>query len=197
MRQELELLFLNDDILFNATKAHGRCLPHIIHLAAIKVGELSIDSSIVWMMFIASGWYWWPHSVWLKGWRSTQLPRVGHIIHLLQWRWKCRCLWGWCWSHNVEGHSIHWCIWKGKVVVVSSSIMIAIVNAFKLRRIICSIRSSPQHRQQWFEEIEMSRRDVVGELKETLKILILDVRTRWSSAYQMCSMFFFFIYPVW
>jgi hypothetical protein len=59
---------------------------------------------------------------------------------------------------------------------------------FKLRKIVRSIRSSPQHRQQWFEEISMPHRDTTTTLKDIPKMLILDVRTRWSSAHQMCSM---------
>ncbi|KIJ35069.1 hypothetical protein M422DRAFT_181341 [Sphaerobolus stellatus SS14] len=57
----------------------------------------------------------------------------------------------------------------------------------KLRKIIRAIRASPQCRQQWFDEISMSRRDAAGFLTEILKMLILDVWTCWSSTHQMCS----------
>ncbi|KIJ28805.1 hypothetical protein M422DRAFT_78737, partial [Sphaerobolus stellatus SS14] len=47
MMQELESLFLDDDIEFNAIYARGRCLPHTVHLAALKllegIGALSPD----------------------------------------------------------------------------------------------------------------------------------------------------------
>ncbi|KIJ41802.1 hypothetical protein M422DRAFT_171816, partial [Sphaerobolus stellatus SS14] len=43
----------------------------------------------------------------------------------------------------------------------------------------------PQNRQKWMEEISMSRRDEDGDLTEILRMLILDVRTRWASTHQM------------
>jgi hypothetical protein len=53
----------------------------------------------------------------------------------------------------------------------------------QLRKIIRSVRSSPQRRQNWF--IEVSR---MNAGKPAL-MLILDVKTRWSSTHQMLRRF--------
>ena len=72
MMDELELLLANMDIIFDAVHAHSCCLPHIVHLAALKVCIkpyiyyfLPPDPS---MVNTASGWYWWSHCLRPEGW---------------------------------------------------------------------------------------------------------------------------------
>lgn len=55
----------------------------------------------------------------------------------------------------------------------------------KLRRIVKTVRSSPQCRKLWLDEVSLSRRDEAGKLEELSKMLILDVRTCWTSTHQM------------
>jgi len=54
----------------------------------------------------------------------------------------------------------------------------------KLRKIVKAVRSSPQRRQAWLNEVTISLRQTESTLKRAL-MLILDVKTRWSSTHQM------------
>ncbi|KAK7001098.1 hypothetical protein R3P38DRAFT_2796132 [Favolaschia claudopus] len=62
----------------------------------------------------------------------------------------------------------------------------------KLRKIIRSIRGSPQRRQEWIKEIEESVAFKSGKFGKRPLMLILDVRTRWSSTHQMLRMSSFY-----
>lgn len=42
MMEELEARLAQDGIEFKAKHARGRCLPHTVHLAALKVGQAII-----------------------------------------------------------------------------------------------------------------------------------------------------------
>jgi hypothetical protein len=55
----------------------------------------------------------------------------------------------------------------------------------QLRKIIRAVRSSPQQRQAWFAEVTLSLSQMEHALLVTALILILDVKTRWSSTHQM------------
>ncbi|KAF8071964.1 hypothetical protein FPV67DRAFT_1560685 [Lyophyllum atratum] len=52
----------------------------------------------------------------------------------------------------------------------------------KLRKIVRSVRSSPQRRQSWLKEVARMNPGKPGLM------LILDVKTRWSSTHQMLRM---------
>ncbi|KAJ7850477.1 hypothetical protein B0H14DRAFT_2581917 [Mycena olivaceomarginata] len=54
----------------------------------------------------------------------------------------------------------------------------------KLRRIVRAVRSGPQRRAAWKDEVKMSYKDREAR-KLTGYMLILDVKTRWSSTHQM------------
>ncbi|KIL55047.1 hypothetical protein M378DRAFT_188692 [Amanita muscaria Koide BX008] len=61
----------------------------------------------------------------------------------------------------------------------------------RVRKIIRSVRSSPQCRQSWFKEIYVTmNQGIAGDNTESAArlMLILDVRTRWSSTHQMLRM---------
>jgi hypothetical protein len=55
----------------------------------------------------------------------------------------------------------------------------------QLRKIIRAIRSSPQRKQAWFNQLEATLRGNNGCNRQRAVMLILDVRTRWSSTHQM------------
>ncbi|KAJ7640480.1 hypothetical protein DFH06DRAFT_1000691, partial [Mycena polygramma] len=55
----------------------------------------------------------------------------------------------------------------------------------KLRQIIRLIRASPQRRQAWVHEVRVSSAFTAGKLGKVPLMLILDVKTRWSSTHQM------------
>ena len=53
----------------------------------------------------------------------------------------------------------------------------------QLRTIIRFVRSSPQRREAWISEVERTKRNT--EDNSVALMLILDVKTRWSSTHQM------------
>jgi hypothetical protein len=56
----------------------------------------------------------------------------------------------------------------------------------KLRKIVRAVRSSPQRRRAWLNEVRLSLSETENTLfDEITKMLILDVATRWSSTHQM------------
>jgi hypothetical protein len=55
----------------------------------------------------------------------------------------------------------------------------------QLRKIIRAIRSSPQRKQAWFKQLEASLHDQDRPKPQRSLMLILDVKTRWSSTHQM------------
>jgi hypothetical protein len=59
---------------------------------------------------------------------------------------------------------------------------------FKLRKIVRSVRSTPQRRESWARQIHIANAQN-GTLQASL-MLILDVITRWSSTHQMLRKFF-------
>ena len=58
----------------------------------------------------------------------------------------------------------------------------------QLHKIVCAVRSSPQQKQSWLNQLESSlcRNDGAESADhQQALMLILDVRTRWSSTHQM------------
>lgn len=64
-------------------------------------------------------------------------------------------------------------------------------NTFtQLRKIIRAIRSSPQRKQNWLHQVTMSQQcKNNGDPSQQPLVLILDVKTRWSSTHQMMRKF--------
>ena len=54
----------------------------------------------------------------------------------------------------------------------------------QIRKIVRSVRSSPQRRAAWLREVRNTYDKIAGG-PETALMLILDVKTRWSSTHQM------------
>jgi hypothetical protein len=57
--------------------------------------------------------------------------------------------------------------------------------SFQLRRIVKHVWSSPQHRKKWEGQIRLNADELEAALGKAELILILDVKTRWSSTYMM------------
>lgn len=152
MMSELEDLFFNQGIIFKAAHARGRCLPHIVHLAAIElllgIGGLSESD-------LKDG-----------DQRNYQDSATLSI------------------SREADENAVQQKDDFDQYPLFNDAALLPPLE--KLRKIVRAIRSSPQRRQKWFEEIGISRRDMNGQSTETLKMLILDVRTRWASCHQMC-----------
>jgi hypothetical protein len=60
----------------------------------------------------------------------------------------------------------------------------------QLRKIVKAVRSSPQRRQNWVREIQFVQNNDKSDERNAMPLmLILDVRTRWSSTHQMLRKF--------
>ncbi|KAE9383517.1 hypothetical protein BT96DRAFT_843731, partial [Gymnopus androsaceus JB14] len=62
-------------------------------------------------------------------------------------------------------------------------------SVLKLRKIVRHVRSSPQRRRAWLREVQAVSA-AHGELMQPALMLILDVKTHWSSTHQMLSELF-------
>lgn len=60
---------------------------------------------------------------------------------------------------------------------------------FQLRRIVRSVRSSPQRRQHWFGEVERMNAQLNSAECRPILMLILDMKMCWSSTHQMLHKF--------
>ncbi|KAF5360260.1 hypothetical protein D9758_009172 [Tetrapyrgos nigripes] len=130
-------------ILFSEKDARLHCLPHTIHLAALKVicpsveiltlSDDQLDSFLKLSVLLA----------------HTQDRSLIRILQLLQ-------------LDNVAMKSA----------------------VGKLRKIIRHVRSSPQRRKTWLKEVLMAN-SANENRSEVALMLILDVKTRWSSTHQM------------
>jgi hypothetical protein len=69
--------------------------------------------------------------------------------------------------------------------------ILVLFSKFQLRKIIRAVRSSPQRRQAWLAEVTISLRRIENSLSQIALMLILDVRTRWSSTHQMLRKWLF------
>ncbi|KAJ6559621.1 hypothetical protein B0H19DRAFT_944872, partial [Mycena capillaripes] len=83
-------------------------------------------------------------------------------------------------DHDIEGEA-------GEVDEEESSEGTPLKAVQKLRSIIKIVRGSPQRRQEWIWEVKISPAFMDNELGRVALMLILDVRTRWSSTHQMMS----------
>ncbi|KAG1733436.1 hypothetical protein EDB19DRAFT_1639695, partial [Suillus lakei] len=64
-------------------------------------------------------------------------------------------------------------------------------NLHQLRKIVRAVRSSPQCHQAWLREVNLSMK-LDDTLPQTALMLILDIKTRWSSTHQMLCMLSYF-----
>ncbi|KAJ2928008.1 hypothetical protein H1R20_g9078, partial [Candolleomyces eurysporus] len=157
-------------IPFSAADARLRCMPHIIHLAALQLleGIGAIDPTEL----------------------RTASPYQQDVA---------ASLFADASDENLEGGDISSDLDSDETVSMDSSAMVEAPEAGpdsttkltwieKVRRIVKAVRSSPQQRAAWIEEAAaMIRRQVASDpdAPKTALMLILDVRTRWSSTYQM------------
>lgn len=84
MMEELEQLFDQDNILFDSVAACGCCLPHVVHLAALKVQRFIFRNLIFLHMFRqAAYWYRQIGSFRSEEWGSRQLSRFSNTPSVL------------------------------------------------------------------------------------------------------------------
>ncbi|KAF5338562.1 hypothetical protein D9758_016540 [Tetrapyrgos nigripes] len=131
-------------ILFSAKDARLRCLPHTIHLAALKlleaIGAVSTHSG-------------------QESYQDSAIAPVGR-------------------EFDDEAVSLE----DG---IDNEPDNVAMKSAVgKLRKIIRHVRSSPQRRKTWLKEVLMAN-SANENRSEVALMLILDVKTRWSSTHQM------------
>lgn len=74
----------------------------------------------------------------------------------------------------------------GKVSVSISHCINILINN-QLRKIIRAVRSSPQRRKAWLNEVKLSHQKADNASEDIALMLILDVKTRWSSTQKMMS----------
>ncbi|GLB44045.1 putative protein dimerization activity [Lyophyllum shimeji] len=146
---------LDKGIYFSAVDSRMRCMPHTIHLAAIKllegIGALSKAESK--KALSRSGNY--------QDNTTTPLGREHDDAAVML-------------DDDEE-----------ELPEKGSTVLLAIT---KLRKIIRTVRSSPQRRQAWVKEIYVTMSKGSGgeeDAQTAALMLILDVRTRWSSTHQM------------
>jgi hypothetical protein len=71
-------------------------------------------------------------------------------------------------------------------VIISETCYNSFHQLYKVIRTVCS---SPQRRQNWLKEVQMSLSEQFIESRSMALMLILDVKTRWSSTHQMLRKF--------
>lgn len=74
----------------------------------------------------------------------------------------------------------------GKVSVSISHCINILINN-QLCKIIRAVRSSPQRRKAWLNEVKLSHQKADNASEDIALMLILDVKTRWSSTQKMMS----------
>ncbi|KAH9008871.1 hypothetical protein EDB83DRAFT_2235051, partial [Lactarius deliciosus] len=146
---------------FCAKDARMWCMPHTIHLAAIKLLE----------------------GIGLISKADSELAASSNFIYQDEINTRLECEYDPEAAPEDDGGDI-----ETVPVDPSENIQTAVQ---KLRKIIRSVRSSPQRRQIWYQEVEKINAQIdINEQKSSL-ILILDVKTQWSSTHQMLRMFIF------
>lgn len=170
-------------IEFSARHSRMWCMPHTIHLAAMKVwlhysiGWLS--SRTVYTRILASGSYWRDWEVrWPQKTARYELSRQCH---------STVGTWTWCWSRTWRGREQKYSRWcnpsssKGELPKLYLNTIL--IFKYQLRKIIRGVRSSPQRRESWYSEVQRTKASYKDG--SAALMLILDVKTRWSSTHQM------------
>ncbi|KAI3603582.1 transposase-like protein [Moniliophthora roreri] len=151
-----------EGIDFDANRARLRCLPHTVHLAALE---------------LLNGLGAYPH---VARWKLAQKAAYQDSVTTPVGR-----------EHDDDAEAYEENDSDNdlpSLETVSDSneegIGLAVV---KLHRIIKTVRSSPQKRHAWKNEIRLinTSRTAAGEKALPELMLILDVKTRWSSTHQM------------
>ncbi|KAG1753352.1 hypothetical protein EDB19DRAFT_1627207, partial [Suillus lakei] len=148
--ESLENRCAAEGIEFSHMKARIRCLPHIVHLSAMRllegIGAIKPDSR--------HGESAYQDSV------TTPIDREYDDNAAL--------------LDEAEEDSEQFPALQGVLFAVD-----------KLQKIVRSVRSSPQRHKAWLAEVTMSLKKTENALNQVALMLILDVKTRWSSTHQM------------
>jgi hypothetical protein len=82
---------------------------------------------------------------------------------------------------------LQWLRLSGKSVLLLFLYWMAITHGSnQLRAIVRAVQSSPQWRQAWYNEVRITVDNIDDVLISTALMLILNVKTCWSSTHQMC-----------
>ncbi|PCH39151.1 hypothetical protein WOLCODRAFT_110592, partial [Wolfiporia cocos MD-104 SS10] len=170
MMGALEERFSREGIPFHAIEARMRCMPHTIHLSAIEllvaIGAFPHASATSGSL-VASG-AWRNYQATPDNYQESVLEPLSTAADNLRSQ-----------TGDLERHAESDS--RNCNPEVSSHVLPALD---KIRRIVRVVRSSPQRKCQWLDEVTLSLRCQADTSKEAL-MLILDVKTRWSSTHQM------------
>ncbi|KAF8812635.1 hypothetical protein BYT27DRAFT_7086732, partial [Phlegmacium glaucopus] len=165
LMEALELRCCNAGIEFSASVARMRCMPHTIHLAAIKVYFYFMSS-----LFLLEG-----IGIMSKSDAAQASVNLNYQDDV---------------NANLDReHDLNATVPDDEVADEDVAIEVADrvkVAVQKLRKIVRSVRSTPQRRESWAREIQTI--NAQNSISLPNLILILDVKTRWSSTHQMLCM---------
>ena len=124
MMMSLQKKFEERNIAFNARDARCRCMPHTVHLAAMKVRFIVLICTVYTNDIVT--WCYWSIAWYIcHTWQciiSGEFHQLGHYWHrvrwfwLTWWSWSSKRGWGWGWGWR---YSTWWyttssiCYWKG------------------------------------------------------------------------------------
>ena len=81
------------------------------------------------------------------------------------------------------------------LINLNSVVYFSYLYIFQLRKVVQAVCSSSQHKKNWLNQVKsslMTANDPNDKIKPLM--LILDVKTHWSSSHQMLGMYLLFIY---
>lgn len=190
MMEELERRLTSLGIPFSAKDARMRCTPHIIHLAALRLldaidgttsrqnqyngkGPDGYQSVVTESIDPAQG----AEAASLSANGDTELvdPQTETSPSPLNPNSE---------AELVALPSVIPAVAKVRNSICSPRGTTILIFPSQLRQIVLGTRSSPQRRQKWIAHVKQSYQ-LIGKLDETAHMLMLDVKTRWSSTHQM------------
>ncbi|KAF8237820.1 hypothetical protein L208DRAFT_1245739, partial [Tricholoma matsutake] len=142
-------------IEFSASVARMQCMPHTIHLVAIKVFQLLEGIGIMS--------------------KSDAMQASSNV------NYQDNVNVGLDREHDLDATATEDEVDNKVIGTEPTDLVKAAVQ--KLQRIVCSVRSTPQRRESWAQQIQTTNSQN-GTSQPNL-ILILDVKTCWSSTHQM------------
>ncbi|KAF8233897.1 hypothetical protein L208DRAFT_1264455, partial [Tricholoma matsutake] len=152
LMEALESLCQGAGITFSASVACMQCMPHTIHLAAIKLLEgIGIMS------------------------KSNAMQASSNVNYQDDVNVNLDC------KHDLDAMATEDEVDNEAISTEPTDHVKAAVQ--KLRRIVCSARLTPQHRESWAQQIQTTNSQ--NGTSQPNFILILNVKTCWLSTHQM------------
>ncbi|KAJ7659747.1 hypothetical protein DFH06DRAFT_989446, partial [Mycena polygramma] len=166
MTDAIERKCLAAGIPFEAKRSRMRCMPHTVHLAALKlleaVGALTKDEAT-------------------KAQSSSRRAAYQEIVTQADNDETDRNTIAQAADSDSEDDENEG-LAPSQTTPPRKGVSLAV---YKLRRIVKHVRSSPQRRRSWELTVRVALDQLNEELAEAQLMLILDVRTRWTSTHQM------------